>query len=84
MDGSEDQPAAIVVLNVGGVDRDTDQQAGSTGNDVTLAALDLLRGIVATGSVAFGRLNRLAVDDTMTPTERLGSRPAASHAYTSS
>src|ERR1700730_6198696 len=42
----------------------TATQAGSVGDEVALAAFDLFRGIVTAWSTAFGRLDRLAINDT--------------------
>ena len=44
------------------MNRDPDQQAGGVGDDVALAAFDLLGRIVAARPAAFGGLDRLAVD----------------------
>jgi hypothetical protein len=40
-------PGAVGVLNIGGVNEDTEQEAGGIDPDMALAALDLLGGIVA-------------------------------------
>jgi len=40
-------PGAIGVLNISGVNNDTEQKAGGVDPDMALAALDLLGGIVA-------------------------------------
>src|SRR4051812_48413208 len=40
-------PGAVGILNIGGVDEDTKQEAGGIDPDMALAALDLLGGIVA-------------------------------------
>ena len=44
VDGFDDQRCAIAVLDIGGVDRGANQQAGSIGHDVALAAPGLRRG----------------------------------------
>src|SRR4030095_9902567 len=62
VDSSDDQPGTVTILDVGRVNRDTDQQAGGVGDDVALAALALLGRIVAARPAAFGGLDRLAVD----------------------
>ena len=62
VDGSDDQPGSVAIPDVGRVNRDPDQQAGGVGDDVALAAFDLLRRIVAARPAAFGGLDRLAVD----------------------
>src|SRR5439155_3783725 len=75
VDGFDDKLGTIAILDIGGVDLGTDQQAASIGHNVSLAARDLLGRIprVAalprprTGSTtrpaALGRLDRLTVDD---------------------
>jgi hypothetical protein len=40
-------PGAVGVLDIGGMDEDTEQEAGGIDPDMALAALDLLGGIVA-------------------------------------
>ena len=42
MEGLDDEPGAIAILDIGGVDLDTDEQTGSIGHDMALATLDLL------------------------------------------
>ena len=44
---------AIAILDIGGVDGDADQQAGSISHDMALAALDLLGRIVAARPATF-------------------------------
>jgi hypothetical protein len=46
--GFNDQPGAVAILGVGGMDRDPDQQTGSVGHDVALAAPGLRRGRLLT------------------------------------
>lgn len=58
--GFQDGRRAVAVLDVGGVNDDADQQAQRVDDDVPLAALDLLAGVEATNSAAFGGLHRLA------------------------
>jgi hypothetical protein len=41
-------PGAVGVLDIGGMDEDTEQEAGGIDPDMALAALDLFGGIVAT------------------------------------
>ena len=38
---------AVAVLNVGSMDEDEQQETAGVGNDMALAALDLLAGIIA-------------------------------------
>ena len=52
----------VAVLDVGGVDQDEHQKAAGVGEDMALAALDLLAGIITTNSAAFGGFDTLAVD----------------------
>lgn len=54
---------AITVLNVGGMDDQTDQQAKRVDDDMTLATHDLLAGIEAPYSAALRGPDRLAVND---------------------
>jgi len=77
VDGLDDQPSAVAIPDVGGMDHGTDQQAGGVGHDMALPPFDLLAGIVTLRPAALGRLDRLAVDD---PADGLASRPAASRA----
>ena len=62
-DLGQHQRCAVAVLDVGGVDHGVDQVALSVGDDVALAALDLLARIIATRTPGFGGFNALAVDD---------------------
>ena len=39
MDGLDDEPGAIAILDIGGVDLDTDEQTGSIGHDMALQPL---------------------------------------------
>src|SRR5665213_2992391 len=58
----EDADGAIAILNVGGMDLQPDQVAERVDDDVALAALDLLTGIIPSRTAAFRGLERLAVD----------------------
>jgi hypothetical protein len=40
-------PGAVGVLDIGGMDKDTEQEAGGIDPDMALAALDLLGSVVA-------------------------------------
>lgn len=64
VDGFDDEPSPVAVLDVGGVDYDPNEQTSGIGHDMSLAALHLLGRIVAAGPAAFARRDRLAVDDT--------------------
>ena len=72
----------VAVLDVGGVDQDEHQKAAGVGEDMALAALDLLAGIITTNSAAFGGFNTLAVDHPRrwgaprAPRSRASSSPA--------
>ena len=55
---------AVAILDVGGVNLQADQMALRVGDDVALAALDLLACIKAAWTAAFRGLHRLAVDHT--------------------
>ncbi len=53
---------AVAILDVGGVHPQPDQVPVGVGDDVALAAFDLLAGVVAPGAAAFRGFHRLAVD----------------------
>ncbi len=61
-DGLQQLGRAVAVLDIGAMDDQCDQKAQGVGDDMALAALDLLAGVKATDSAAFGGLDRLAVD----------------------
>src|SRR6516164_261678 len=63
VDGLDDNPGPIAILDVGGMDRDTHQQARRVGHNMALATFDFFRRIIPSWSTAFGGLDRLAVDD---------------------
>jgi hypothetical protein len=75
--GPEGSRCAVPVLDIGGVDDETDHQADGVDNDVTLAPVDLLSRVEVTNSAAFRCL-----DDwlSITPAVGLASRPSASRA----
>ena len=62
-DGSEQGGRAVAVLDVGGVDLGGHQQAAGIGENVTLAALDLLTCVEALWAAAFRGFYALAVND---------------------
>ena len=77
----EDQPSAIAILQVGGVDDHVQQEAERVDEDVPLATLDLLARVIAR------RIDRgppfcapLALWASMIATVGLASRPACSRA----
>lgn len=51
---------AVAILDAGTVDDEADHQPGGVGNDVALAAIDLLARVKPPDSAAFRRLHRLA------------------------
>jgi hypothetical protein len=61
--GLDDLGSAVPILDIGGMDQHEEQETQRVGDDVTLAALDLLACIITGNSAAFGRLEALAVDD---------------------
>src|ERR1019366_4535170 len=61
-DRSKDTWSAITILSAGFVHNESDQVALSVGNDVALAALDLLASIKAPWATAFRGFHRLAVN----------------------
>lgn len=71
-DGREHARVTVAVLNVGGVDPCCKQQTARVGEDMTLAALDLLTRVKAPWAAAFRGLHALAVDD---PGRRAGLAP---------
>ena len=76
-DGFERFGCPITVLNAGMMNDRTDEVADCIGDDVTLAALDLLSGIEPARPAGFGGLERLAA---ITPAVGDASRPAISRA----
>src|SRR3954454_9077414 len=58
-----DQRRPVAILDAGGVDHDDQQQAESVDQDVPLAPVHLLAGIVAPRAAGFGGPHALAVDD---------------------
>ena len=56
VDGLDDQHRPIAILDIGGVHLGTNQQTTSISHNVTLAAFDLLGGVVTTRPAAFGLL----------------------------
>ena len=62
-DFSEQQRCPVTILDIGRVDQGVDEVALGVGQDMALAALDLLARIIATRAAALGGLDALAVDD---------------------
>src|SRR4051794_2853648 len=62
-DGSQQRYRPVIVLNIGGLHEDGEQRALGVGNDVALAALDLLGHVKPAWAAAFCGLGTLAVDD---------------------
>ena len=69
-------PGAVGVLDIGGMDKDTEQEAGGIDPDMALAALDLLGGIVAARPPFFSVVLTLWVS--MMTAVGLASRPSRS------
>src|SRR3546814_20563054 len=76
-DFTQDQRRAVAVLNVGGMDHRMYQIALGVGEDVALAALDLLARVIAARAATFSRFHALAIDHAGTgrsfPTSRFPS-----------
>ena len=62
-DRGQDIDRTVAILDVGGMDQQPDEITLGVGHDVSLAAFDLLAGVEASGTTAFGRFHRLTVDD---------------------
>src|SRR5690606_2882117 len=78
-DRFQDGGRAVAVLNVGGVNDQPDHEAECVDDDMALAAHDLLAGVEAPYSAAFGGLDRLTVDDAGTGTGLLAFAFASRH-----
>ena len=63
-DGFQDIGRTVTVLDISGMAKHEQHQTERIGDDVALAALDLLAGVVARNPAAFGGLDTLAVYDT--------------------
>jgi hypothetical protein len=48
VDGADDKPGTVAILDIGGVHLGANQQTASIGHNMTLTAFDLLGGIVTT------------------------------------
>ena len=57
MNGLDDKPGTIAILDIGGVHLGTDQQTASISHNVTLATFDLLGRIIPTRPAALGGLD---------------------------
>src|SRR2546430_931362 len=62
-DEPQQRHGAMIVLNVGGLNKHGEQRAFGIGDDVTLAAFDLLGHVKPTRTAAFRGFRALAVDD---------------------
>lgn len=69
------QRRAVTVLNVGGVDHGVDQIAFGVGEDMALAALDLLARVIAPRAAAFRAFHALAVGPLASGGAPAGPRP---------
>ena len=76
VDGLDDNPSPIAILDVGGMDHDTHQQARRVGHNMALATFDFFGRIIPSWATAFGGLDRLAVDDASRGTGFAASRLA--------
>jgi len=59
----QDPWCAVAILDVGLVNDRRERQAGGVSEQVALASLELLAGVIATRAAGLGGLDRLAVDD---------------------
>ncbi len=71
----QNQDGSVVVLDIRRMNDDRQDQPKRIHNDMSLASIDLLAGVVTPLAADFGRLDRLTVDDRSTgrplaPTER--------------
>ena len=80
-DPGADQAQAVAVLDAGGMDDQPQRQAQRVGEQMPLAAVDLLARVEAARAARLGGLDALAVDDRG---GRRPSRPACSRAAMSS
>jgi hypothetical protein len=61
--GSQETLSGIAILDVGGRHHDHQHQSQRVHDQVTLGAIDLLTGIIASSFIALGAFDRLAVQD---------------------
>ena len=61
--------AGEAVLDVGGVDEDKDEKAAGVGQDMPLAALDLLARVIPARAAAFGGFRAVSVHSGSYPHE---------------
>src|SRR3546814_3374354 len=78
-DFTQDQRRAVAVLNVGGMDHRMYQIALGVGEDVALAALDLLARVIAARAATFSRFHALAIDHAGTGRSFATSRRSEEH-----
>jgi len=62
-ENSQDQHRSILVLNIGRMDDERQDQTQRIDNDMALTSVDLLSGIVTSLAADLGRLDRLTVDN---------------------
>jgi hypothetical protein len=62
-DQGQDIDGAVAVLDIGGMDLQADKVSLRVGDDVALAAFDLLAGVEPSRTAALGGLHGLTVDD---------------------
>ena len=76
-DRAQKRGCAVAILDIRRMDDRADQQSAGVGEDVSLAALDLLAGVDAARTSRLGVLTDWL---SITPAEGLASRPATSRA----
>ena len=76
-DRAQKRGCAVAILDIRRMDDRADQQSAGVGEDVSLAALDLLAGVEAARTTRLGGFDRLAIDH---PGRRARLAPATSRA----